>query len=182
MLQMHSNTSQTHNLRRCMINVPFLDWGGLLGSTSSPVRSILNSTAYFCFTVSKSLRSRPHIQFMNPQITFLLAQPQIRLAHALRLHPRASPHLLPICAFNAVGDTAIRDRVNDMQPSRRVLSRQTLCQHPHSSPSSTIRRILRIRPHCAERASEDQRPLFLHRRSFRSGSGRSGRSGGGLAL
>src|SRR5271168_3924426 len=93
-------------------------------------------------STSKLLRSRPHIQFMNPQITLLLAQPQVRLAHTLGSHLHSSPHLLPIRALLAVRDATIRNRMHDVHSSRRILPRQTLRQHPHARPPSAVRGVV----------------------------------------
>lgn len=103
---------------------------------------------------------------MNPQITLLLTQPQVRLAYTLGSHLRSSSHLLPIRALLAVRDATIRNPMHDVHPSRRILPRQTLRQHPHARPPGAVRGVVSVGAQRAEGAGEDEGATLLHRCSL----------------
>jgi hypothetical protein len=103
---------------------------------------------------------------MNPQITLLLAQPQIRLAYALGSHLCPRSHLLPLRALLAVRDAAVRDRMHNVHPASRILPRQALRQHPHARPPGAVRGVVSVCAQCAQRAREDEGAALLHRCSL----------------
>ena len=114
---------------------------------STPMPSNTVSTrAAFQENMSKLFRRRSHVQLVDPQITTLLTQPEIRLAYALGAHPSARPDLVSVGSVVAVRDASIGYGVDDMETAGAVLSRQALRQHAHARPPGAIGRVLGIRP------------------------------------
>ena len=99
---------------------------------------------------------------MDPQITLLPTQPQIRLSDALGAHPGPRAHFVALLALVTVRDAAVGHRVHDVQPAPAVLARQALRQHAHARAAGAIGRVLGVRAQRAECAGEDEGALFRH--------------------
>lgn len=127
-----------------------------------------NVTSACTDTGSPLLLCRPQVQLIDPQIRRHLAQPQVRLAHALGTHRLPLADAL-VLVGRLVLDTAVGDGVNHVHAVPGVLLAQTLGDHTHGAPPGTVGVELGIGAHGAQGPGVDDGALLVRVRGREGG-------------